>query len=203
MGKKICNTIGEIIYDIDNNSSNLKFLGYTKNPLDRANTYVNVQCTLCNGLATKRLSDIRNGKIKSCNCLRSSRKTEKAAYAHRYKNYRRSAKVRNLDFYITFDEFYEIVIQNCYYCNAEPIETRCSYGGRISKKTGIRNLSYSLPYRFNSIDRINSSKGYVSGNCRPSCKQCNIMKMDYTESEFLDKIKQIYKNLIHEKEIYT
>lgn len=199
MGNKICKTVGELIYDRNGESSNLKFLCYVKHATDTKNTYVDVECTLCGKHATKGLADIRYGKTKSCGCLRSALKTTDAAYRHKYKHYRRGAKRRELTFSISFEEFIKLGKQNCYYCGLEPEERVDSYGGRISKKTGIRNISYTAPFKFGSIDRINSSKGYVKGNCRPSCIQCNTMKLDYTESDFLDKIKAIYKNLIYEK----
>ncbi len=196
MAKRLYNTKGEVIYDKHGRSSNLIFLEYVKNPKDIYNTYVNVECILCGKTARKGLADVRFGKTRSCGCLTEANKTELAGYTRKYKTYRKSARDRTLEFSLPFEEFHKLAKQNCHYCNAEPKETRERYGGRISKKTGLRRESFSLPYKFSTIDRIDNTKGYISGNCRSSCIQCNMMKMHYTESDFLNKIKSIYNHLL-------
>lgn len=44
-----------------------------------------------------------------------------------------------------------------------------------------------------SVDRIDSSKGYEYGNVQTACKMCNMMKYVYSENEFLEHIKKIFK----------
>jgi 5-methylcytosine-specific restriction endonuclease McrA len=45
------------------------------------------------------------------------------------------------------------------------------------------------------LDRIDSSIGYTIENCVPCCKDCNIMKNAKGYDEFIQKCKQIVKNL--------
>jgi hypothetical protein len=44
------------------------------------------------------------------------------------------------------------------------------------------------------LDRIDSKKGYIFNNVVSACGICNIMKYTFSQDEFLNKIKQIYKN---------
>lgn len=50
-------------------------------------------------------------------------------------------------------------------------------------------------YHEYSIDRIDSSKGYVKGNVVITTNAINIMKSDLTTEEFKNQIKLLYKNL--------
>ena len=44
------------------------------------------------------------------------------------------------------------------------------------------------------IDRIDSTKGYIKGNCQSCCRYCNVMKLDKTEIDFLNHIDKIHKH---------
>lgn len=46
------------------------------------------------------------------------------------------------------------------------------------------------------LDRVDSLKGYVYGNCVPCCLRCNRMKTNMHVSEFLEQIRRICKNCI-------
>lgn len=69
------------------------------------------------------------------------------------------------DITISFEIFNNILDKNCYYCGQEA----------------------------QSIDRIDSKKGYIEGNCLPSCTKCNVMKMAGNYTDFLSQIDKIYK----------
>lgn len=45
-----------------------------------------------------------------------------------------------------------------------------------------------------SIDRIDSSKGYVEGNIQWIHKKLNIMKLDMSQSEFINQCKAVASN---------
>lgn len=89
----------------------------------------------------------------------------------RYQVYRQGAKNRNLDFEITKDEFDVITQKSCYYCG------------------DYANDYFGKPY--SGIDRVNSCVGYVIDNVVPCCTMCNRMKLDYTTSDWLAKMRQI------------
>jgi hypothetical protein len=69
---------------------------------------------------------------------------------------------------LTDDQAKDLVTQKCFYCGAEPFE---GCGG---------------------IDRTDNEKGYVPGNCVPSCGYCNMMKGTLGKSEFLSRVGQIH-----------
>ena len=50
------------------------------------------------------------------------------------------------------------------------------------------------------IDRIQSSIGYVRGNCLSSCSQCNYMKKNINLHVFIDKIRDIDEHQAQEYE---
>lgn len=65
---------------------------------------------------------------------------------------------------ITESQFKEIASQNCYYCGVEGP---------------------------NGIDRIDSSRGYVEGNCVPCCKHCNYAKGNLSIGDFEKWLKRL------------
>jgi hypothetical protein len=46
-------------------------------------------------------------------------------------------------------------------------------------------------FRYNGIDRVDSSMGYVAGNVVPCCSTCNRMKLDHSYDDFIAHIKKI------------
>ena len=96
--------------------------------------------------------------------------------------YMRRAKKKGLDFTLTDDQFIDMVTSNCHYC-----------GKSHTKEERV--LSNGKKVNILSIDRVDSSKGYVLPNCVPSCKVCNTMKMDLKYDAFIDQMKTILKHL--------
>lgn len=85
-----------------------------------------------------------------------------------YSSLRGTAKSRGLMVTITKDEYGLLIKKPCHYC-----------GGPLS--TGGHRL-----------DRIDSSMGYVSGNCTPCCSVCNYAKHSMSESEFKTWVRQVH-----------
>lgn len=136
---------------------------------------------LCDcGSATKVTTGrLRIGHTKSCGCLRGNLYGDiefsipgKSAFTQLFHRYRRGAKVRNISFYLTKEEFRKIVEKNCFYCGRKPFQTTPS-------KTSSEHYVYI------GIDRDNSSLGYTTHNCIPCCVTCNRMKLDMTRDDFL------------------
>jgi hypothetical protein len=78
---------------------------------------------------------------------------------------KRRMKKMGLTVEITKDDFNFLMHQPCSYC------------GKI--------------YKINSVDRIDSKKGYLKDNVQPICYRCNIMKSNLTHKDFLEHIKNI------------
>lgn len=79
-----------------------------------------------------------------------------------------SAKSHNRQCTITFEEYQALREMPCFYC-----------GG-------------PLPERGHGVDRINSAAGYVTGNVRPCCTQCNLAKGKWSEITFRDWLVRVY-----------
>lgn len=90
----------------------------------------------------------------------------KETFNGRLTSYKRSALKRGFSWELTEEEFKSFWKLPCNYCGTE-----------------ISTIG---------LDRIDPLKGYILSNVTPCCYQCNIIKMDYTEKEFINKIKQIY-----------
>jgi len=128
---------------------------------------------------------ITSGNTKSCGCriqknarLRVKPNSE-ASFNLVYNSYRCHAKNRNLEFLIPKEKFREISQLECHYCGA-----------------GLSNVCRSPhdsgDFIHNGIDRIDSKKGYISGNVVACCKLCNIAKKDHSVNDFLQWIKRVY-----------
>lgn len=64
----------------------------------------------------------------------------------------RRSKARGLKCELSLDEYVELISKKCYYCDGELPEIRAG------------------------LDRIDASKGYISGNVLPCCENCNKLK---------------------------
>lgn len=97
--------------------------------------------------------------------------------------YKQSAKRRNIEYTLTEEEAFSFIDKDCFYCGAPPNSLMKHYKGQT-------------PFPYNGIDRVENSKGYISGNLVPCCYKCNIAKAGMSVKEFLDRIEAIYNRLI-------
>jgi len=86
----------------------------------------------------------------------------------RFSVYKSQAKRLGRTFELTLEQFQAITEELCYYCG-----------------------KFSISKDHCGIDRVDTKIGYVLSNCVPCCEQCNKMKMDYSEHEFLGKCLEI------------
>jgi 5-methylcytosine-specific restriction endonuclease McrA len=68
----------------------------------------------------------------------------------------------------------------------------CNYCGDELTNYKKNKDSYG-EFKYNGIDRIDSSKGYEIDNVVPCCKNCNTMKWDLDVDDFYKHIKKIIK----------
>jgi hypothetical protein len=136
----------------------------------------------CGTTVNTRADIVIRGSSLSCGCIRMSDKTDKdigvGALHTQYKNRAKSSK---LEFDLTIEEFGVLLSGNCYYCNDKETSTY-----RFRRKVGT-----ITEYKYNGIDRIDSSKGYTKDNCLTCCSVCNYMKLDSSIDSFMHKVKQI------------
>jgi hypothetical protein len=100
----------------------------------------------------------------------------------KYNGYKKRAKVKMLEFKLTIKQALELFESNCYYCNIEPQEIDAIYNGNTVD--GI--------CKANTIDRLDSNKGYTLDNVVASCNTCNKAKLSMTEQEFIEWITRVY-----------
>lgn len=87
-----------------------------------------------------------------------------------YKYYENSAKRREIEFELTKEDVDQLKSNECYLC------------GRKTNKDHI-----------NGIDRFNNNMGYIKGNCRTCCADCNYMKREYEYDMLINKLQDIIK----------
>jgi len=131
-----------------------------------------------------------NGHNKSCGCLRASIKDKSNKWKgcgelsgtqwNSIKNAsRRRSKI--LEFEITIEYAWSLFLKQNRICALSGIEL--DFGKNI---TDLNNRTASL-------DRIDSSKGYIEGNIQWVHKTINVMKMDLSDSVFISFCKKIAK----------
>lgn len=117
-------------------------------------------CKKCSNELSKKWQKKNPEKAMKINMRWYYNSVAKKPEKHAYQSYKRSAKERNLEFHLTYEQFVEKFWGKvCFYCGANS----------------------------SGIDRLDSSKGYIYGNMVTCCTQCNYMKRDYTKEEFINQ----------------
>jgi hypothetical protein len=83
-----------------------------------------------------------------------------------FNDFKQSAIKREKDFELTENQFYAIVIQDCYMCGKE-----------------------TAGFHVNGIDRYDNTIGYTINNCFSCCTTCNFLKNKF---DFVEIIKKFY-----------
>jgi hypothetical protein len=97
----------------------------------------------------------------------ANRKRRESIEAH-FKIYQRSARLKKLEFTFSEEEFKELVVQPCYYCNT-------------TDEKG-----------FDGIDRMNQLVGYIQSNGVSCCAMCNWLKGSLDSATFIKRTQHIH-----------
>lgn len=131
-----------------------------------------------------------NGHTKSCGCLNRELARERrllpkgeSAFNQTFVSYQGQARRRKIGFNLSKDEFKKITSQNCFYCGNVPTNE-------------YKNKCWNGSYKYNGIDRIDNTQGYIKDNIVPCCFICNIMKGQMSLNQFKEHINQIVSNWI-------
>lgn len=89
-----------------------------------------------------------------------------------FHEYKVKSKKRKRLFLISLLTFKELIMSPCAYC-------------------GASNSNFRKGLKYNGIDRIDSSLGYVENNVLPCCRFCNRMKSDMILSKFIKQSRKI------------
>lgn len=142
----------------------------------------------CGETFISRLNNIKRKKYKDCGKCTNPDPHTKLMYGESslkalYDSYIRRAKYADLNFNLNIEEFKKITSMNCHYCGIEP-----------SQKKFANKLSYGH-YLYNGVDRLDSTKGYLTSNVVPCCKTCNFAKRDLSYGDFINWLKRAYEYL--------
>lgn len=131
----------------------------------------------------------RTGRLmtSSCGC---NRYHPREPHIWLMNEYRGGAKARGLPFELTDGEFRSLISSPCHWCGAPPSRALTEHKRKLRKSAKVED------FRWNGIDRLDSSKGYIAGNVTPCCFTCNQMKMDRSSGDFLAAISAIYHHQI-------
>lgn len=92
------------------------------------------------------------------------------------------AKRGGREFDVSIDTFAKLIHLPCYYCGSQDMNAA------IVKMTDENFKPYTMILRYNGIDRIDNSIGYVDDNCVPCCFICNRAKRELSFEDFTDWI---------------
>ena len=104
---------------------------------------------------------------------------------HLLRRYKNGAKIRNLEFSLTDEEFFTIIRKPCVYCG----KFRCTRNEHTREVHTI----------FNGIDRIDNLKGYTLENSSPCCSYCNQAKSNRNSEEFIQWAMDLYEFQIQKR----
>jgi hypothetical protein len=141
------------------------------------------QCA-CGNKTVVKTCHLKAKVTRSCGCLlRKSRSMPDSAYRYYFRQYKFSAKNRNLPFELSFLQCKRLFQKPCYYCGVKN-SNRPKYGINDKKGTPC-----------NGIDRLNNKKGYIRNNVVTCCKKCNWLKKNLSKTVFINQVKRIYLHL--------
>lgn len=148
----------------------------------------------CGNTVIVRGSYLRKKRTQSCGCLQKEVTIKRSlhntyGYIHGLqgyngviRNYKRMAAARGHVWELSDDEAIQLLRANCYYCGSPP-------------KNSLLVNHARLPTIYTGIDRVNNTRGYVTGNVVACCKRCNIAKATMTLQEFKDWVCAVYANI--------
>jgi hypothetical protein len=147
------------------------------------------ECIHCGALDERGAKNLKRGNVTCKTCNLSNKKSDRAKKTFRkgtknisgayFCSIKRGAKRRDIEFHITLEYLQELLDKQ---------EKRCVYTGRtLIMELGSHNETSNTA----SLDRIDSSKGYIEGNVQWVHKDINFMKMNLLEETFIQLAKEV------------
>jgi hypothetical protein len=128
----------------------------------------------CGKEKTYRASNLHSKTSMSCGCSH-----KKKPFLWIYNKLLKRAELRNLKCDLNYEDFISFTtINECYYC-----------GSHIKWAANpIRKVAYTQRY---NIDRLNNNLGYTKNNCVVCCWECNCMKRNRSDIQFINHCNKI------------
>jgi len=120
-------------------------------------------------------SDLTSGNTVTCGC-RCISHGHPGCYI--YSAYKSRARKSKTEFAIPQELFLSLIQLNCHYCGLPPSRT-------LSQKKDNKDPAYFL-FRWNGLDRVDNTRGYLLDNVVPCCADCNLAKKAVSAKYFLD-----------------
>ena len=152
-----------------------------RNKSGKCERFVKCKCS-CGVVRDFSLNSLRMNLTTSCGCYNKERASKrKISDSDRVKNslireYKSSAKCRELTYSMSDDFLFSLVKNPCYYCNSEPFKPHRE----------------DQTFLYNGLDRLDNDIGYLESNVVPCCFICNKMKGVLSEGEFMEHLNKIF-----------
>lgn len=153
----------------------------------------------CGNICIVKSQNLKGGHTKSCGCLNNEKRSERSKnmynknikYTPIESSARRIWKKRYNDG-ISFEDFFKLSQQNCYYCNSKPNNL---YNAANEDLKASNHKKENGHFYYNGLDRLDSSKNHNITNVVSCCKWCNYAKRERSVKEFKDWIIKVYENI--------
>lgn len=151
----------------------------------------------CGNTVIVKTEHLRDLSTKSCGCLNKEKRKHRAKnlykkcqkYSPQEASARRIWKKQYAE--MSFEDFYYLSQQNCYYCGNKPSNKQ-----NAASKKSSQSMKDNGDFIYNGLDRIDNSLSHSKDNCVSCCKYCNYAKRERTLEEFKNWIIKIYNNFI-------
>lgn len=148
---------------------------------DKHNNYLwNCRCD-CGNFILVRATCIKRGGAISCGCVKNSKVRDQSQHwlgyeeisLSYYNALKNGAIRRKIQFDVSIEYLWDLFIKQ---------NRRCRY---TNKELNFKSRAYTSDGTA-SVDRLDSSKGYIEGNVQWVHKQINWMKRDLSDKEFFE-----------------
>lgn len=148
---------------------------------------IEFKCTICGKHKKATFHNVYRGNYKSCGCIQYGFKSLANGWKGHgeisksfFQSLRRGAESRNLKFEIDIEYIWKLFIKQ---------NQRCALSGELLKFKSRSIVADGTA----SLDRIDSTKGYVKGNLQWVTQEINYMKQSLHNRDFLKSVKRIYE----------
>lgn len=151
----------------------------------------------CGIIKIIKTDSLRSGDTKSCGCLNQEQRSLRAEnmYSKCIKYVPEEASARRVwranYKEMSFDDFYILSQQICYYCGEKPLNIQNGADKKSSK-----NMKKNGNFTYNGLDRLDNTKPHSKENCVACCKYCNYAKRERTIEDFKKWIIKTYNHFI-------
>lgn len=138
-------------------------------------------CGYCGNEFITTPQKILSKHTKSCGCLKNKSKENSGYFSKRkggkyisgtyFTSIKQGAKIRNIEFSVSIEMLENILIEQ---------DFKCKLSGRDLVFGYINIQNYTA-----SLDRIDSTKGYIANNVQWVDKQVNMSKQQYNQEDFI------------------